>query len=240
MAGFVDLHCHCLPGIDDGVRTVDEGTQLLRELSLAGFGRVVATPHMRPGMFDTTSDTIRSTFGLFRDGAALDGLPELDVGSEHYFDDVVERRLKSGEGVLYPGGKAALIELYDMDFGSVLRERLFGLRRLGILPVIAHPERYRPLWSSPARLEKVLDDGAVALLDLAALVGKYGKETQRCAEALFEEGLYAAACSDAHRPADVADVVRAIRLIERRYGPEEATLLLQDGPEDILVGTVPP
>lgn len=240
LSGYIDLHCHCLPAIDDGVRSSDEGVALLRSLGDAGFGRVVATPHMRPGLFDNTRARILDAFEHFQaDVSSLSGLPALSVSSEHYFDDVVQARLLASDALPYPGERAALIELYDMDFGTILAERLFTIRRRGLLPVIAHPERYRPLWTSAAPLEKVLDEGAIALLDLGALVGKYGREVQRCAETLLDGGFYSAACSDAHRPADAADVARAIQLIERRYGPEEASLLLRGGPEDILAGNVP-
>jgi protein-tyrosine phosphatase len=72
------------------------------------------------------------------------------------------------------------------------------------------------------------------LLDLAALVGKYGRRPQRCAELLLERGLYHAACSDAHRAEDVAQVAKGIERLRELYGDAEVTALLVDGPREIL------
>lgn len=241
MSGFIDLHCHCVPGIDDGVRTNDEALALLRALKKAGFERVVATPHMRPGLFDNDRARITAAFEKLAPLLAADpSLPQVSLSSEHYFDEKVFRRILSGEALPYPGGRAALLEFYDVDFVPMVGERLFDIRRRRIVPVIAHPERYRALWKSHDRLTALVDAGAAALLDLAALVGKYGKEPERCAKRMLEDGVYHAACSDAHRPDDVEAVMKSIRYIEKKYGAEEVDLLLRRGPEEILAGDVEP
>jgi protein-tyrosine phosphatase len=240
MSGFVDLHCHFIPGIDDGARTPEEAIELLQALSTAGFDHVVATPHMRPGLFDNSKEELTLAFERVQPVVArAAGVPEISLASEHYFDELVFRRLMKGEGLPYPGGRAVLLEFYEVDFLPAIGERLFDLRRNRLVPVIAHPERYRCLWKSHERLTALVDAGAVALLDTAALVGKYGKEPERCARRMLEEGIYHAACSDAHRVADVEDVEDGIRFIRKRYGAEEVDLLFRRGPREILAGTVP-
>jgi protein-tyrosine phosphatase len=240
MSGFIDLHCHYVPGIDDGARSSEDGLAMLRGLGELGFSRVHATPHTRPGMFDNTRDSIRAAFEQFAAGLPDRGrLPELALSSEHYFDDIVFRRLLDGEGLPYPGGRAVLLEFYGIDFPPVIQHRLLDLRVRGLLPVIAHPERYQCLWRSADVLERMADSGIAALLDIAALVGKYGRQTQACAERLLERGLYHAACSDAHRPADIAEVARGIERVRELYGDEEVTFLLREGPASLLDGTLP-
>jgi protein-tyrosine phosphatase len=239
MSGFVDLHCHFVPGIDDGAKTPEDGVALLRALADIGFEHVVATPHMRPGMFDNTAEDLTAAFERFQPTlSAAKGLPRTSLSSEHYFDDVVYKRLIDGKGLPYPGGHAVLLEFYDVELMAQVGERLFDLRRRRLIPVIAHPERYRNLWKSHERLTALVDAGSVALLDAAAVVGKYGKEPERCARRLLEEGLYYAACSDAHRESDVEDVDDGIAFIRKRYGDEEVDLLFRQGPLDILAGTV--
>jgi protein-tyrosine phosphatase len=241
MSGFVDLHCHWIPGVDDGVETLEDAAALLGSLGSIGFARVIGTPHMRPGMFDNTAAALRAAFEQAH--AALGrwpGLPERELSSEHFFDDVVYRRLLAGEGLPYPGGAAVLLEFYDSSFPPSVAQLLAQLRRGGLTPVIAHPERYRVVWDRPSVLDRLLDAGAVALLDVAALVGKYGRQPQRCAERLLEGGSYHAACSDAHRVRDVDEVARGIELIRRRYGDDEVDVLLRSGPLEILAGRAVP
>ena len=213
---------------------------MLRGLGSLGFARVLATPHTRPGMFDNTAATIGAAFAQFKSGLPEgERLPELSLSSEHYFDEIVFQRLLRGEGLPYPGGKAVLLEFYQIDFPPMIQHRLFDLRTRGLLPVIAHPERYQCLWRSPEILENLVDSGAAALLDIAALTGKYGRKAQSCAEDLLERGLYHAACSDAHRPADIAEVARGIDRLRELYGAEEVTFMLREGPAQLLAGVLP-
>jgi protein-tyrosine phosphatase len=238
MGDFVDLHCHWLPGVDDGVETLEDAVSLLRSLGEIGFARVVATPHMRPGFFDNTAELLRAAFE--RTQAQLEpvaALPERDLASEHFFDDVVFQRLMQGQGLPYPGGAAVLLEFYDSNFPLRVDQLLSQLRVRGLTPVIAHPERYRVIWDRPSVLDRLIDSGAVALLDVAALVGKYGRQPQRCAERLLESESYHAACSDAHRVRDVAEVARGIDVIRRRYGDAEVEALFRSGPLEILGGS---
>jgi protein-tyrosine phosphatase len=236
MKGFVDLHCHWVADIDDGARTAEESLAMLRGLRAAGFDVIVATPHMRPGMFDNDRLGLERAFAAMQPilTAARGPLPVVHLASEHFFDDVVFGRLMRGEGVPYPGGKSALVELGPGPFPIRLQHRFFDLRRAGIAPVLAHPERYEPVWHDDACLEPLLDAGAHLLLDVCALVGRYGRAPQRAAEALLESDGYEAACSDAHKPGDVDHVVRAIERLGTLVGAHEAKRLLSDAPRTLL------
>lgn len=244
MRGYVDLHCHWVASIDDGARSHDESLAMLRGLRQAGFDEVVATPHMRPGMFDNDRPGLERAFAAMHptlsaaaDAAAGSVLPRVHLASEHFFDDVVFGRLLRGEGLPYPGGHAVLVELGQGPFPARLQHRFFDLRRAGLVPVLAHPERYDPVWKDDACLDPLLDAGAHLLLDVCALVGKYGRAPQRAAEKLLEEDAYEAACSDAHKPRDVEVVLDAIERLERLMGAAEAHRLLSEGPRGILRGT---
>jgi protein-tyrosine phosphatase len=237
--GFIDLHCHWIAAIDDGAKTTDESLAMLRGLRQAGFDQVVATPHMRPGMFDNDRAALQRAFAAMQPvvAGASEGLPAVQLASEHFFDDVVFGRLVRGEALPYPGnGKCVLVEVGQGAFPARLQHRFFDVKRAGYTPVLAHPERYDPVWKDDACLDPLLDAGAHLLLDVCSLVGKYGRAPQKAAEKLLEEDAYEAACSDAHKPRDVDDVVRAIARLEKLVGAEEAMRLLSTGPRGILEG----
>jgi protein-tyrosine phosphatase len=240
MRGFVDLHCHWVAAIDDGARTPDEGLAMLHGLHQAGFDHVVATPHMRPGMFDNDRPGLERAFAAMRPGLAASrvSLPVVHLASEHFFDDVVFGRLVRGEALPYPGGRCVLVEVGQGAFPLLLQHRFFDVRRAGLIPVLAHPERYDPVWKNDACLDPLLDAGAHLLLDVCSLIGKYGRAPQRAAEKLLEEDAYEAACSDAHQPRDVELVVRAIVRLEELVGAQETRRLLSDGPRDLLAGAL--
>jgi protein-tyrosine phosphatase len=257
--GFVDLHCHWIAGIDDGARTVEESLAMLRGLHQAGFDAVVATPHMRPGMFDNDRLSIERAFAsmqtVLSEVGEMPSMPSVHLASEHFFDDVVYGRLVRGEALPYPRlprlaaarsdvprrtpgappeRRPVLIEFGPMAFPARLQHRLFDLQRARLVPIIAHPERYEPVWRDDACLEPLLDAGAHLLLDVCSLVGKYGRAPQRAAEKLVEEDAYEAACSDAHKPRDIETVLAAIERLEELAGRPEAERLLSDGPRGIV------
>jgi protein-tyrosine phosphatase len=239
MRGFIDLHSHWVAAIDDGARTIDDSRALLTALRGAGFDVVVATPHMRPGMFDNDKAALEQAYLKTR--AALDGskdLPTLHLASEHYFDSTVFDRLMARACLPYPGGHAVLVELPTRDFPLNLALRFSELKRSGLRPVLAHPERYAPVWKKASVLDPLLDAGTLMLLDTAALVGKYGRAPQKAAEELLEQGYYYAACSDAHAARDVDDVRAGIEILYEREGDEQANWLLRDGPKTILDGNI--
>jgi protein-tyrosine phosphatase len=236
---LIDLHCHFLPAIDDGAPTLADGVAMLENLHALGFEHVIATPHMRPGMFDNAQPELRAAFESFLPALSGRRVPRVSLSCEHYFDERVYSRLLSGEALPYPGGRAALLEFYEIDFPPVIEQRLFDLRRKRLLPVIAHPERYRKFWDQPEALERLVDQGVAALLDCMALTGKYGRRPQRAAEELLERELYQAACTDLHRPGDIDVVQASLRLIEQRYGKDEIEFLFRTGPEALLGGSLP-
>jgi protein-tyrosine phosphatase len=251
MRGFVDLHCHWVASIDDGARSTDEGIAMLAGLHQAGFDTVFATPHMRPGMFDNDRPGLERAFASMQ--PSLEGasrpLPAVRLASEHFFDDVVFGRMMRGEALPYVArtpaagpdahddrkGRAILVEFGQGPFPMRAQHRFFDLRRAGLVPVLAHPERYEPVWRDDTCLDPLLDAGAHLLLDVCALVGKYGRAPQRAAEKLLDDDAYEAACSDAHKPGDVEVVVRAIERLESRVGKDETKRLLCDGPRGIIL-----
>lgn len=258
---FVDLHCHWVHQIDDGARTIEESRAMLNGLWELGFGHVVATPHMRPGMFENSQrhiqDAFRRTCGLLHDDPAWPargvpevGLPEVSLGSEHFFDAQVLHAVHCGQGLPYRAltepcetnarlGGAFLLEFLDLTPLPIIHAQLFELQTRGYVVVVAHPERYRATWGHPDVVEDLVNRGAVTLLDTAALVGKYGRRARDSALALLEEGLYHAACSDAHRPSDVDLVKQGMCYIEEHYGRTEVELLFSDNPRTLLAGGRP-
>jgi protein-tyrosine phosphatase len=239
-SGFIDLHCHCLPAVDDGAATDADSRLILGALGQLGFELVVATPHMRPGLYDRPREELAEAFArMQRDLVGRPGMPRVELGCEHYLDDVVLARLLAGNGLPLPGDRAVLIELWGLEFPWGLEPSLAELRRRHLLPIVAHPERYQWAWRDPEPLERVVDAGAAMLLNAASLAGTYGKKVERCAEQLLELGLYHATCSDAHHPDDVAALADGMQRIRVAYGQDELDFLLRDGPRELLAGRVP-
>jgi protein-tyrosine phosphatase len=243
MSGYVDLHCHWIAGIDDGVKTPEDGLALLRGLKGLGFATVVATPHTRPAMFATERAQLEAAYAAMQVHikAQPDGvLPEVALGSEHFFDEIVFARMMQGDCLPYPplSGKmpkrrSILVEFPEY-FPAKVADRFADLMQRGLRPVLAHPERYRTVWKDDTSLDPLLETGCALLLDVCALVGKYGSASERAAHKLLEEEAYEAACTDAHRPEDIAVVERALQRLESLVGKAECERLFREGPLGIV------
>lgn len=239
MSGYVDLHVHYVPGVDDGARSDDEGLSLCRELAALGYERLVATPHMRLGMFDNKRPALEAAFARFAALAEAAGLPvQLGLGSEQHCDAGLLDELGRGGLLPYPGARAILVEFAYDSFPVAVEQLLFKLAVKRLRPVLAHPERYAPLYKRTDPLDRLLDQDVAMQLDLLSLVGKYGRATQRAAERMLEEGVYTIAASDAHGPADAALLARALVRLEELVGKAEAQLMLADNPRRLLQGEV--
>lgn len=236
--GWIDLHCHPLPGIDDGARSAEDGAALLVGLHGLGFETVVATPHVRSGMWDNRLEHRAAAHAVLETVMAEarrrgETLPTLLLAGEHMFDDVFHDLLRKGEALTYPGGGAALVELPYDNFPMRVDLQLWRMAKR-VRPVLAHPERYTPVQQSDDKLDELVGAGAWLLLDLMSLVGAYGRRAQAAAERILAAGKYTAACSDAHKAADVPVVAQGIAALRAAKGEAEVRRLLIDGPAKIL------
>lgn len=240
MSGFIDLHSHYLPGVDDGVDSTQEGQALCRGLASIGFAKVIATPHIRTAMFDNRPSELRTAFERFcEDSRDLDGMPKLGLACEHFCDDMVFGLFARDEALPYPGGHAALVEFPEIIPQGVA-DQFFRMQVKGIRAVLAHPERYRPLFRRSDPIERIADMGVALQLDVMSLVGHYGRAPRRAAERMLDEELYFIASSDCHTPRDLDKVQRAIERLGELVGEDGRTLLMRDNPAALLAGTADP
>ena len=226
-----------LPGLDDGVRTLPEALALIAALRGIGFTTICATPHQRADMYLPHRQLIADTYGAVK-AALPEGSPTLFLGAENFWDEVLAERLPKGEQPTYTGEKAFLFEIPVQLWPSRLEQTLFNARLAGTLPVMAHPERYSALWTSPDRVASLARSVAL-VVDLAALTGAHGNNEQRAARQLIDGDLAHAAASDAHSLADVATAAAGIEYIRKKHGQARVKKLLADGPRQILAGELP-
>jgi protein-tyrosine phosphatase len=233
---LIDLHSHVLPGVDDGARTLEDSLLMLRALHDLGFRRVCATPHQKQDTFSATAEQIEQALADVRRGVAAD-LPTMEIvaGAENYFDGWFYDRVQDLSVPCYDGRKAFLVELTPGAAPPRVEDLLFGLRTKGLLPVLAHPERYRDLLRDEERLQRVARVAAL-VVDLAALGELFGSGPAR---QLVASGLAHAAATDMHAASDKRSIARGMAWIEKRLGSAALERLLVENPRRILIGELP-
>jgi protein-tyrosine phosphatase len=235
--GFVDLHCHVLPGLDDGARAMDDSLAMLRLQREIGFDLVCATPHQKFGSLMPPLSAIDAAYADVRK-ALPDGSVTLHLGAENMWDEVFLERSIARKIPSYTGDNAFLFELPVQQMPPGLEQHLFVLHRAGRLPVMAHPERYTGLWEDPDRVETLRRQAAL-VIDLGALDGAHGTKQCKMARWMVDEGLCHAAATDCHQPSDLRAAGAGIAWIRKRLGESGVKRLLVEGPRQILNGDLP-
>lgn len=243
---MIDIHTHCLPGIDDGPATAEEALMMLRLFVAEGVRHVVATPHVYPGRFDNDRRSIAAALDALRVLAAPLGLP-LTLGcagevrlSEHLPDLLARDAIPFlGES---EGWRNMLLELPDAQIPIGTARLLRWLVEKGIRPVIVHPERNRQIREAPVLVKPMLDLGCQLQLTAGSLLGNFGPRVERAARFMLDRDWVAALASDAHDCSKRRPCLNAARdWMRRHYDDALATRLTLTGPAllcgDALPGT---
>jgi protein-tyrosine phosphatase len=239
MPHYVDLHSHFLPALDDGATEIAMSVQMVRALASLGFSNLYATPHQRAGMFMPARAASDGAFATDSTavGAVVPGV-RLGLAAENFWDDVFHGRLQDRTVPSYGGGAAFLFEVNPQVMPPGIDNQLFELRLQGLLPVMAHPERYVAMQRDPSLAEQ-LGRSAVLLIDLGALDGAHGKPEMKTARRLVLDGLAHAAASDVHRPEDQTAVAAGMAWIRKQRGAAVLEQMLDENPRRIVDGELP-
>lgn len=192
--GFTDWHCHILPGVDDGVQTMEEALQILAEYERLGVKEVWLTPHIMEDIPNTT-EKLRDRFTELR--TAYQGSVMLHLASENMLNNLFEERLEKND--LLPigkDGKHLLVETSYFNPPMGLSNILLRIKAKGYHPVLAHPERY--LYMSMSDYKQLKSMNIQFQLNQFSIIGLYGKDVQKRAVALQELGSYDYIGSDLH------------------------------------------
>jgi protein-tyrosine phosphatase len=237
--GFLDLHSHVLPGLDDGVSSLAEAVNVVTMLGELGFDIVCCTPHQKLGVWVPTSQDISTARAEVVEAlsAAHVGV-ELQLGAENFWDELFLDRIRDGAQPGYTGERAFLVEVAPVATPPQLEEQLFRLRTRGRLPVLAHPERYHGLCQAKERMEQLARTVAL-VVDLGALVGAHGPKARDSAQWLVKEGLAHACASDSHSMEDARAAGEGIAWLRKKQGNDATRRLLQENPRRILQGELP-
>ncbi len=191
---FSDAHCHLLPGVDDGVETLDESLAILSRYEQLGIRQVWLTPHVMEDVPNATA-SLRERFASLT--AAYRGPVVLHLAAEYMLDSLFHERLLSGDLLPWgPSGNRLLVETSFVHAPVNVHDLLRGVQSRGYFPLLAHPERY--LYMNPLEFRALKQQGVEFQLNIFSLFGFYGYRVRENARFLLEEGLYSCAGTDLH------------------------------------------
>ena len=202
---WTDWHCHILPGVDDGIRTMEDSLKVLSFYADIGVREVWLTPHVMEDIPNTPAG-LRERFAEL--SSAYHGPLRLHLAAEHMLDNLFEERLAAGEVLpIGAAGNTLLVETSyfnpPIDMDGLLR-RISGK---GFRPLLAHPERY--VYMEMKDYRRLRENGVAFQLNLLSLAGMYGADARKRALQLLKEGMYERTGSDLHRLRPFAHAIAA-------------------------------
>lgn len=240
---MIDLHCHIIPGLDDGSDSMETSLSMARMAADFGTTAIVCTPHCctEDPALERRFREIRRAGAALQEAVTSQGIDlTLLPGMELMCSSDPTQALRSS-GLLTVGGTGFL--LIEFDFGESLSFMLScadSIRDFGLVPIIAHPERYEAIQRSIAAMDIFLDRGAVIQLNKDSILGRLGNHTYQAAWEILRNGLAHVVASDAHNTRyRTAALQHVYATIAENFGEACAGLLLTENPARILRNRLP-
>ena len=227
ISGFVDLHTHILPGVDDGVQNLEDALAMLKMAQQQGTGTVVLTPHYRGAFRSNVRSKLEPMYQAFLEEAQK-ACPELSVylGCEVSYERDISEKLAQGSVLSINGSRYVLLEFQQGVFRSGVMDGVLELLNFGYVPIIAHVERYEVFYREPGLVQDLVDLGALVQLNADSVLGKMGFGTKWFCHKLMRQHLVHFIASDAHslegRPPELK---QCFEKLAKKYGHAYARLL---------------
>lgn len=196
---MVDLHCHILPGIDDGAQTMSDSIAMAKKAVEQGIDTIIVTPHYKNGKYDNQKPTILEKVDelqkkLSEEKIDLKILPGQEVRIHGELIDGFEH----GEVQTLAGSSYVLVEFPSASVPRYTEQLFFDMQMKGLTPIIAHPERNQQIIEQPNLLYQLINNGALSQVTAASVIGGFGKKIKNFTLQLIEANLTHFIASDAH------------------------------------------
>ena len=237
---YTDIHSHVIWGVDDGAETEEETFRMLREAAADGIGRIICTPHMTPGVYRFPEEVFRDHFRRAEEFIAREGLSlQLFAGAEILYTDVTPRLIREKAVPALAGSRYLLVEFSPTDSREHIRDALQKISGAGMIPVIAHMERYPVISKTEQVKELKARYQARVQINARSLLRKQPLLRRKFFDALFREGLADFIATDTHAFAGRGTcMTEGMAALRQKYG-EAAEAAIRKNIADILVDILP-
>lgn len=234
---MIDLHCHILPGIDDGARDVSESIKMAKNAVEQGIRTIVATPHHLNNRYENSKKTIIDKVRelnkiLIEEKIDLNILPGQET---RIYGEMVEG-YEIGEILPIDHTQYVLVEFSSSHVPRYTEKLFYDLQTKGLIPVIVHPERNQEIIERPEILYQLVEKGALTQVTAASVCGDFGKKIKNFTLQLIEANLTHFIASDAHNTSSRTFKMReAFDVVQAKYG-NDMVYLFQENAEIVIEG----
>ena len=233
---MIDLHCHLLPGIDDGATDIDISIAMARASVADGITVTACTPHIMPGVYNNNRTVIEERIAMLSARFADEGIAmQLVVGADVHMDVDLVPGLKGGRIPSLNNSRYFLFEPPHHVPPPRIEDNIFSIMSAGYVPILTHPERLSWIETHYAVMERLVRMGVLMQITAGSVTGQFGRRVRHWADKMIDEGLVSILATDAHnltgRPPNLS---KARDIISARLGEAEGLHMTTTRPQAIL------
>lgn len=235
---IVDIHCHILPGVDDGSKNMEQSKAMLDIAWKQGIHTIIATPHHMPEAKNASPETIARKVAELQQYADEQHYDmEILTGNEIYYYSEAVDKLDAEEICTLAESSYVLVEFSPMDDARYIRNSLSELQNMGYDPIVAHVERYMSLHKgSFEKIQELRDMGILIQVNAASVTGGFGKPTKVLVEKLLKKQLVDFIGTDAHSDGGRAPkILECAQLLQKKCDADYVEKLLYRNAEKYLL-----
>ena len=238
---MIDLHCHLLPGIDDGSKDLEMSLAMARMASSDGISTIACTPHILPGVYRNTGPAIRTAVARLRESISQADIPiALVTGADVHIAPDLGFQLREGKALTLNDSRYFLLEPPHHLLPPRLEDLIFSLQTGGYVPILTHPERLSWIEDHYDLIERFACNSVLMQITAGSLMGQFGRRPRYWAERMLDDGLCHLLATDAHNIERRAPrMAEARELVAHRMGHDEAMNMVLRRPQGILNNLVP-
>ncbi|PLR85422.1 tyrosine-protein phosphatase [Bacillus sp. V33-4] len=218
---MIDIHCHILPGIDDGARTIDDSIAMAKLAYQEGIRTIIATPHHQNGKYSNVKEDILAKVTELNKALEEAVVPvQILPGQEtRIYGEMLEDYEQEEILTINNGNRYLFVEFPSAHVPRYAERLLFDIQLKGLVPIIVHPERNQEIIEHPELLYQLVKKGALTQVTAASVAGHFGKNIKKFSLQVIDANLAHFVSSDAHNVSTRSfKMVEALDEIEKKYG----------------------
>lgn len=233
---MIDIHCHILPGVDDGAECMHDAISMAMIAKEQGIKKIIATPHYHPEFRYLKGEELKKVYEDFKNELNENKIDlEIYLGNEIYFTYNLIENISDLDFYSLNDSKYVLVEFPPTNFPINLCNVVYELKQKGFTPVLAHVERYIKIHEDPEIIYDCIKTGAIIQINSSSLMGKNGKELQKLCNLLISRNMVHLVSSDAHSSGRRRPLLKdAYEYIEKKYSKAKADNLFIKNPQCII------
>ena len=236
MQPSIDIHCHILPGVDDGSPDMETSLEMLRIAEKDGISHMILTPHHKPMHHNVSPGHNVAYRKELQEKARQQGIGvKLFSGNEIYYSDETKDQLERGEICSLAGSDYVLVEFHPTNPYKAIHNAMYQVQAAGFIPIVAHVERYSDILSHSSYVEELVEMGCYIQVNANSILGKYGLGVAHFTKKLLKQELVHFVATDAHDTGRRSPKLSECRgYVEKKYGRDYADKLFMVNPANVI------